>query len=348
MKGISVIISTHNRAKLLENTLSSLAKQKFNKELFEIIVADNASCDDTQKVTESYFDKFSKIKYIYYPEAGLHYARNAGYLNASYDILAYLDDDMQIAENWLQIIFNEFQDEEIVMCGGKILPIFETEPPDWLMQKWNKANKNERILGTLGLIDLGDVRKEINPFHVFGGNMAVKKSIIEIAQGFNPDSLPADKIRYRGDGESHISNYIKKHRLKTMYNPEMSATQFIPASKTTQEYFIKRSYNQGVSDSFTSIRKNRGINNNDKNYPLLLNIKKKIIKLLTKKTIEQNTNKAKEEVVKSDFEKKMEQSYRDGLSFHRNMYGSDNSVREWVLKDNYLDFKLPLKIISNK
>ena len=51
---VSVVIATRNRASLLGQTLDALARQRWPREAFEIIVADNLSTDDTRSVVETF------------------------------------------------------------------------------------------------------------------------------------------------------------------------------------------------------------------------------------------------------------------------------------------------------
>lgn len=50
---ISVIISTYNRAKYIGITLDSFLNQSYPPSLYEIIVCDNNSTDNTKEVIES-------------------------------------------------------------------------------------------------------------------------------------------------------------------------------------------------------------------------------------------------------------------------------------------------------
>lgn len=59
-KNFSIIIPTHNRAKFLKKAVSSVLRQK--NVSFEIIIGDNCSTDDTEKVVKSFKDK--RIKYF--------------------------------------------------------------------------------------------------------------------------------------------------------------------------------------------------------------------------------------------------------------------------------------------
>ena len=49
---ISVIIPTHNRSKLLRQTVETLLQQDYPRDRWELILVDNASTDDTWGVIE--------------------------------------------------------------------------------------------------------------------------------------------------------------------------------------------------------------------------------------------------------------------------------------------------------
>jgi len=51
---ISVLIVTHNRAQILNKCLSALSSQILSPSLFEVLIGDDDSTDDTQEVVKSY------------------------------------------------------------------------------------------------------------------------------------------------------------------------------------------------------------------------------------------------------------------------------------------------------
>ena len=54
---ISIIIPTFNRADQLNRTLFSLLELKTDRNLFEIIVVDNGSTDNTKEIVEKYIEQ---------------------------------------------------------------------------------------------------------------------------------------------------------------------------------------------------------------------------------------------------------------------------------------------------
>lgn len=94
MPQVSVIIPTHNRAKLLRNAIVSVLNQTFQD--FEILVVDDASQDNTPEVVAGFQDE--RIKYFRHDNnKGGSAARNTGIHNSSCDYIAFLDDD----DEWL-------------------------------------------------------------------------------------------------------------------------------------------------------------------------------------------------------------------------------------------------------
>lgn len=91
MPKLSVIISTYNRSGHLKNAIKSVLNQTF--EDFELLIVDDFSTDDTEKVVKKFKDK--RIKYIKTKENNGHDGKpkNIGILNATGEYVAFIDDD---------------------------------------------------------------------------------------------------------------------------------------------------------------------------------------------------------------------------------------------------------------
>jgi len=252
---LSVIIPTRNRADLLNNTLKSITHLSFQASDFEVIVVDNGSTDYTKQIVEGYSDNIQNIRYFYDATPGLHAGRHKGLKEAKADILVYADDDIEAFPTWLEGIWESFQDNDVVLIGGKNLPKWEIDPPFWIYEMWMNICEHGHSLGYLSILDFGNKIIEIDPGFVWGCNFSIRKNILLEAKGFHPDGFPQNMIKYRGDGETSVSNYIKKMKLKSIYNPKASVYHFISKNRMTIDYFCKRAFNQGISDSFTNIRK---------------------------------------------------------------------------------------------
>ncbi|CAA9296376.1 MAG: hypothetical protein AVDCRST_MAG56-5061 [uncultured Cytophagales bacterium] len=90
--GISVIVPTYNRSRLLDFTLHSLAIQNLPKSCFEVLVVDDGSSDNTREVVENYQNHLN-IRYYFQEDKGYRpgSARNIGIMNASSNLCMLVD-----------------------------------------------------------------------------------------------------------------------------------------------------------------------------------------------------------------------------------------------------------------
>ena len=89
---MAVIVCTHNRATLLQQTLRSLAEQTVNRDVYDIIVVDDGSTDDTRHVVNA-LSREVRVTYAYQRNAGLASAKNHGVFLAAAPLLLFMDDD---------------------------------------------------------------------------------------------------------------------------------------------------------------------------------------------------------------------------------------------------------------
>ena len=90
--GITVIIPTYNRRKLLRSTLLSLTFQTLDSSCFEVIVVDDGSTDGTEAIIEDFSGSIN-LKYFFQEDEGFRVAkaRNVGIKNAAYDVCLFID-----------------------------------------------------------------------------------------------------------------------------------------------------------------------------------------------------------------------------------------------------------------
>ena len=197
---LSVVILNYNTKDFLTQCLKSVLKVTKNGFSYQIIVVDNASTDDTPSIVKDKMKGFPvPLRYIHETNLGLHSGRNRGAAEASGRVVSFLDDDMVLDEHWIQggrLVL----DGQADMVGGRIFPLWESDAPDWV-NAFISNYEGGKVLTYLGLIDLGDEVKAVDAYHVFGGNCFIPRDVVLELKGYHPDSLPAEIIRYRGDGQ---------------------------------------------------------------------------------------------------------------------------------------------------
>lgn len=100
--GLSIVVPTFNRSRILDITLSCLAAQ-ITDFPYEVIVADDGSKEDLAKVVRKYEDRLD-IKLVRQRDYGyqLCAVRNLGLRTAKYDYVSILDCDMAPGRIWVQ------------------------------------------------------------------------------------------------------------------------------------------------------------------------------------------------------------------------------------------------------
>jgi glycosyltransferase involved in cell wall biosynthesis len=95
---VSVIIPVFNDIKGLDKCLSALADQTYETDLFEVVVVDNGSEEDIEKVTK----KYDKAIYAFESGKGPAAARNRGIILSKGEVLAFTDSDCVPAADWIE------------------------------------------------------------------------------------------------------------------------------------------------------------------------------------------------------------------------------------------------------
>lgn len=102
----SVIIPTHNRARLISRAIRSVLSQTFQD--FELLIVDDVSTDATKEVVASFRDK--RIIYIRREDnGGAAAARNTGIRYAKGKYISLLDDDDEYLPEFLEKMNQKFE-----------------------------------------------------------------------------------------------------------------------------------------------------------------------------------------------------------------------------------------------
>lgn len=108
---ISVVIPVYNEEKYIVACLDSLKDQEVLAD--EIIVVDNNCTDKTVEIASKY-----NVKIVKQPIQGMIPARNMGFDNAMGDILVRCDSDSIAPRNWIKIIKENFEKDNLVGLFG--------------------------------------------------------------------------------------------------------------------------------------------------------------------------------------------------------------------------------------
>jgi glycosyltransferase involved in cell wall biosynthesis len=117
---LSVAICTRDRVATLKRCLDSLLplQQKYG---FELLVIDNAPSDDT---TVKLVKRSSQVRYVLEPRPGLDFARNRAWMEATGDLIAYLDDDVVVDSGWVAGLREAWgENSDAAAFTGLVMPL---------------------------------------------------------------------------------------------------------------------------------------------------------------------------------------------------------------------------------
>jgi len=235
-------MTSANFVKFLEKSLTSLIKQNFDKNDYEIIVVDNNSNDNTKEVVNKFIETYKdfNIRYIFEPVQGLSVARNRAMKEAKSNILLFIDDDAIADENLLKEhlrIYNEF--ENVSCVGGKILLDFVDGKPNWL---------DERFYKFYGYLNISDKIIEIHT-SPYGGNISINLKIVKGKNIEFDKSLGRNGNILNSGEEVLFCETLIKYGFKIYYNPYAIVYHLISKERTDYKYLINN-VRQGANSYF--------------------------------------------------------------------------------------------------
>ncbi|MBW4479706.1 MAG: hormogonium polysaccharide biosynthesis glycosyltransferase HpsE [Tolypothrix brevis GSE-NOS-MK-07-07A] len=232
----TVAIPTYNGESRLPELLERLQNQICTEKLlWEIIVVDNNSSDNTAKVVQAYQENWQcayPLKYCFESQQGAAYARKRAVQEAKGQLIGFLDDDNYPASNWVTAAYDFAQKHpKAGAYGSQIHGDFEVEPPE----------NFHKIACFLAITERGDEPHIYQPKMKMlppGAGLVVRKQ----AWCENVPQQPVLNHKGREAGlaseDLEVVLHIQLGGWEIWYNPEMYVYHKIPAWRLQREYLI--------------------------------------------------------------------------------------------------------------
>ncbi len=229
---ISVVIATYNRSKILPITLQCLADQSLKPSLYEVIVIDDGSSDNTREVVETIKEKLPySLTYLHHPNRGISYTQNRGINAAKAPLICLIADDIHFSPHTLEEHVKDHNDcpEEHIAILGKVLQSPELAQTVFL-KTWDPFRFSE----------LENLR-ELPYYLFFACNISLKKDFL-LNNGMFSETLVKEGAYAHEDVELGFRLYQKG--LKILYNKKALAFHY---HLVTLDQAIKTAYNKGLA-----------------------------------------------------------------------------------------------------
>lgn len=169
---VSFIVPVRNDALRLQRCLASIARNRYPRELIEIIVVDNESTDGSAAAARAF-------NAVVVSSSGESVAahRNRGARAALGSILAFADSDHEIDADWIETAVDVLADDTVAATGSAYLP----QPcPNWVQRQYD------------GMRTRPSKREDVT--WLASGNFAVKRKAFERIGGFDASLTACEDV----------------------------------------------------------------------------------------------------------------------------------------------------------
>lgn len=231
---ISVVICSYNRADYIADAMGSLYHQTLPKHLYEVIVVNNNSTDNTRAVCEQFIATHLEGHFYYYEEKqqGASFARNTGAAFAKAPLLCFMDDDAIADKDYLERIVTFFeQHADAGGLGGRIIPKYIPAEPKWM---------SYYVSALVGNFDYSAVAEPFKPGkYPLESNMIIWKKDFDTIGGFSTTQPGVvGTLRIGGEGKD-LFYRLQALGRKIYYDPAIRVQHVVEVKKLTKEYMYR-------------------------------------------------------------------------------------------------------------
>jgi len=242
-QSVLIAIPTFRRSERLKKLLQQLMQTLRSIHHVEILIVDNNPLPNERKFVETYAKNTRyPIHYVHVSEAGVSNARNAAIDFATARFIAFLDDDMEITENWLDALIKVSVDYKTGVVFGPLIAKFAdaADPRNTYLSsfyarhsKQVEAGVSNEAFGTGGcLIDLETCVLPIPAFDT--------------------------RLNESGGEDDILFEALRENGTKFGWAPNALCYECVPATRTTAEYIAKRNFGYGQGPSRIAASKGFG------------------------------------------------------------------------------------------
>lgn len=237
---VSVLIAARNEENNIKKLLESLYDQSFPKELFEVIIVDDHSEDNTKEFINTFINnnKDLNIKLLLAEREGKKLAISQALHNASNELIIVTDADCVLNNLWIESIVGFYQENNCKMILAPVL----LSPAENFFEKMQVLEHLSLIGSTAGSAAIGF------PVMCNGANMAYeRKSALEVEKLRKDFDIPS------GDDMFLLEQFVKNYGHENVkFLLSKSAIVKTKTCKTIKDFFRQRRRWVSKTKSYTS------------------------------------------------------------------------------------------------
>jgi len=204
---LSFIIPVLNGAEYIGRCLDHIIREMDPED--EIIVVDNGSTDNTLSITRQY----KSVTILEEPGVTIAALRNHGAAIAGGEILAFIDSDCLVCENWRKNVESAMNNQEVTATGSRYdIP----DPSTWVERAWCSAKVKHPT--RVNYINSGNLIVRRDAFRTVGGfdDHLITDEDFDFglrlcADGYNILEVPAIRVIHLGNAKT-LRQFLRKVR----------------------------------------------------------------------------------------------------------------------------------------
>ncbi|MCZ2102572.1 MAG: glycosyltransferase [Chitinophagales bacterium] len=222
---VSIIIPVRNEVEHITSCIESILNNDYPASLFEIIIIDDHSTDETRKKVQSIDD--SRVCYVPLPDhlSGKKRAIACGIDQARFPIILCTDGDSLLDKNWIKHHAEQYNNPKIKICTGVVLP----ENKNTLLAQFQWLDFASMMAVTANGIN----RKKY--YLGNGASLSYRKSAFIENQGFE-----GNWDRASGDDIFLIQKIAQTHSQSVAFVGSTSAIAHTKSEKTWKAFLNQR------------------------------------------------------------------------------------------------------------
>lgn len=236
---LSIVICTYRREELLGKALASIRAQKVPAGTkLTVVVADNsddgsaAAVVDAAKAASPF-----ELRYVEAHPANISVARNVGIRATASPIIAFIDDDEELAPGWLEAVVAGLREHPHDVFFGGVDPLFET--PDRVTPAIHTLfSRQIEAPSGQDVVALGKRSERVI-------TVATCNSIFRRATTLTDDEPFNPRFGHAGGEDLDLFCRLQERGRRFGWLPAARVSEFVPASRCDPAYLNRRFYAGG-------------------------------------------------------------------------------------------------------
>lgn len=248
---LTIVICTYNRPVQLRQALESIARQQRSRAIqLAVVVVDNSDDGSGRAVSMDMGAVLPvPLRYVEAHPPNISIARNAGVRASSSEFVAFIDDDEELAPDWLDQVAKALGELSCDVLFGRVNAVFEIGEPTSPSMKSVYSRRLDAETGTT-LLASGPARSRAIALGT--GNSIFRRSTTLT------DPLPFDPAFGRAGGEDYeLFCRLQRRGRRFGWLPDAMVSEFVPAARCEEPYLIRRFFAGGQAYAAAVARNSR-------------------------------------------------------------------------------------------